>query len=301
VISCMMMLMVMMMIVMMIMIVTIIIIIVITIIIITVIIIYIYIYIYMCYNISFSSYISLFAFLARHTHTQAPPTNFLLLSFCFLFLSLLLLGLCLIFGFLPRSSFLLRLLSHILGKIVETFYAHGLQVEITEEPALDLFVAADTHEALLVPLFCHCVDGLASDGLLAFLADCAESLVVMGRAIGLAVLLKVLAAFELLVANGADEMLWMPLLAHGGEGPALDGLLAAVAGCVDEEIVVLLAVHLLVPFEGVPPAESNAALRTGEVLGMDLLVAKHDIIAIDGLAALAAEDDDLPKKKKRRM
>lgn len=79
-------------------------------------------------------------------------------------------------------------------------------------------------------------------------------------AVGLVVLLLEGALVELLEAEGADKVLRVELLAHGGDAAARDGLLAARAQRAAPLVVVRLAVRLPVVVEEAAVDEWREAL-----------------------------------------
>lgn len=91
-------------------------------------------------------------------------------------------------------------------------------------------------------------------------SDLTEELDEAALAVGLVVLLLEGALVELLEAEGADKVLRVELLAHGGDAAARDGLLAAGAQRAAPLVVVRLAVRLAVMVEEAAVDERREAL-----------------------------------------
>lgn len=87
-------------------------------------------------------------------------------------------------------------------------------------------------------------------------------------AVGLVVLLLEGALVELLETEGADKVLRVELLAHGGDAAARDWLLAARAQRAAPLVVVCLAVRLPVVVEEAAVDERREALPADEALGV---------------------------------
>lgn len=112
-----------------------------------------------------------------------------------------------------------------------------------------------------------------------------EQLLRAGLAVRLALLLDVRGARQGVHAEGAGEVLRVPLLVERRDAPALNGLLAALAQRARLLVVVLLAVRLAADLEERLRAERLLAERASPVLLVPLLAERVHAVAADGLVA----------------
>ena len=89
-------------------------------------------------------------------------------------------------------------------------------------------------------------------------ARLSKELDIAGLAVGVVTVLLERALVEQFEAEGASEVFWMPLLAHGGYGFSRDGLLAAGAESAAGGVVVDLAVWLTLVVKVVPTGERHS-------------------------------------------
>ena len=127
------------------------------------------------------------------------------------------------------------------------------------------------HKAVRVPRLIHRVGAFSAHWLAARTTVGHGVAVKVVRAVRVAIALEKGTAWEGLVARGAREAIWMPLLAQRSDDAIRDGLVALGAARAEEALVALLAVRLtLVLKEGLRP-QILMAIAAAKVLHMPKL------------------------------
>lgn len=106
-------------------------------------------------------------------------------------------------------------------------------------------------------------------------------------AVGLVVLLLECALVELFKAEGADEMLGVELLAHGGDAAAGDGFLTAGAERAASLVIMSLAVRLPFMLEETAVDKWSETLPADKTLRMPERVEGRDVVFQDGTSTAA--------------
>jgi len=88
---------------------------------------------------------------------------------------------------------------------------------------------------------------------------------------------------ERIVAEGADKVLWMPLLAEGVDAASANRLTTTSTNCTGHLVVVLFAIGLALVLKVCTTGKALVAVEAGEVLRMPLLTHGIDELSADGL------------------
>jgi len=91
-----------------------------------------------------------------------------------------------------------------------------------------------------------------------------------------------------IVAEGADKVLWMPLLAKGINTASADRLTATSANCTGHLVIMLLTIWLALVFKVGATSKALVAVEAREVVRMPPLAHSVDELTTDGLTATSA-------------